>query len=94
MASIASEDDITKFNSSLDTWEHRQGYNITQKDGFVCIDLYERTTIDILQKILEFSNGENRGQREFNLNFIKQNKINFTDGLKEQALKDAFVNSR
>lgn len=93
-SAIASKDAIREYNSYLDSWERKQGYKINQKDGFVSIDSYEKTTIDILHKLLEFSRSGNKGQREFNQNFIRRSNIKFEDPLKEQALKNIFVNSQ
>lgn len=93
-SSIASKQAISNFNASLDSWERGQGYRIKLVNGLACIELYEKTTISILQRLLGFSSSGNKGQREFNQNFIKQNKIYFTDRLKEQALRDVFVDSQ
>lgn len=51
-SSIANERTIAKFNDSLDRWELQQGHQIKCENGFVYINLYEKTTISILQKLL------------------------------------------
>ena len=73
--SIANDEAICKYNSSLDSWESRQGYQINQENGLICIDSYEKTTIDILQRLWDISCNGNKGQRELNRNFIKQSNI-------------------
>lgn len=83
-----------KYNESLDSWEHRQGYGITVADGHVCINSYERDTLTILQKLLVMSSESNNGQKEYNRNFLKQNPLNDVDELKKKAIELAFVNSR
>lgn len=51
-SSVANERTIAKFNDSLDRWELQQGHQIKCENGFVYIDLYEKTTISILQKLI------------------------------------------
>ncbi|MDQ0362176.1 ATP-dependent DNA helicase [Breznakia pachnodae] len=94
MNSIASEEKICKYNSSLDSWESRQGYQIIKEGGYVYIDSYEKTTINILDKLLDLSYKSNKGQRAFNKNYIEKSSISFTDNLKEQALRNVFVDSK
>ena len=91
--SIAGEDEINMYNSQLDSWERRQGYKLNYKEGLVCIDSYEKNTISILKKLKEISNSGNKGQREFNQSFMNQKLIDFTDELKEQTLRNIFINS-
>lgn len=93
LESISSEEEIAAYNEQLDSWERNQGYRINIEDGLVSIDSYEKTTICILEKLLEFSQKGNKGQKEFNQNFLRNSDILFTDELKEQALRDVFVNS-
>lgn len=92
--SIAEKEAIEKYNLHLDSWEHKQGYGIKQEDNHVCIEIYEITTISILQTLQEISSSGNKGQREFNQNFINQSGLDLSDSLKEQALRNAFVDSR
>lgn len=91
---IASEEAIGKFNASLDSWESSQGYQINHENGLICIDSYEKETIDILQRLLDISFIGNKGQQELNRNFIKNSGIDFTDSLKKQTLSDVFVDSQ
>lgn len=90
---IASEDEIRKYNRHLDAWERKQGYKINLVNGIATIDSYEKTTLDILGKLLESSKRGNKGQRELNQRFLNKSKIDFTDELKKQAIKEIFVNS-
>ncbi len=92
--SSVSVAEIQKYNDQLDRWERRQGYQISMTGGFLCIDSYEQTTLFILRKLLEFSNKGNKGQREYNQNFLKLNTMDSADALKKQAIRDVFVNSR
>ncbi len=93
-SSMESQETIQNYNAHLDTWEQKQGHRIKSKDGYVCIELYERTTIRILKKLLKLSSNGNRGQREFNKNYIEQSGLKFSDDLKEQALREIFTESR
>lgn len=91
--SIATEEEILNYNESLDKWELSNGYRINVENGLVSIDSYEKTTICILKRLLEFSKKCNDGQEEYNKNFLKNSSINFNDPLKKQALQNAFVKS-
>ncbi|MCH5259865.1 MAG: AAA family ATPase [Lachnospiraceae bacterium] len=92
---IASDEEIDAFNCHLDDWERRQGYQIMRSAGLVYIDIYQKTTISILQKLQEFSSRGNRGQRAVNEGFVKRNQVILSDDiLKEQALRNIFVNSQ
>ena len=93
-SSIASEEAIDNFNSNLDSWERGEGHRIIQEDDFVCIESYEKTTISILRVLLRLSSYGNKGQREFNKNFIEKNTIDLSDTLKKQAMQNAFVDSQ
>lgn len=91
---IATDSAISNFNNSLDSWEKDQGYQIISIDEFVTIDSYETITISILSRLMEFTKEGNKGQKEYNTNYIKENKIIFEDKQKMFALKNAFVNSK
>lgn len=92
--SIASQEEIKKYNNSLDSWECDNGFLINEENGLLSIDSYESTTLFILRKLLVLSQITNRGQRESNLQYLKQCNINFEDVLKKVALQKVFVNSR
>ena len=92
--SIASEAEIKAYNAQLDNWEREQGYEINIDNGLVSIDSYERTTLRILDKLLELSKIDNQGQKEFNQAYLKNCGIVFEDELKKAALQNVFVNSR
>lgn len=94
MTSDVSVVDIQKYNNQLDNWERRQGYQINLANELVCIDSYEQRTLFILRSLLRFSNKGNKGQREYNRNFLKQSTMDFADDLKKQAIRDVFVNSQ
>ncbi len=91
--SIASEDEINVYNNQLDDWERAHGYKINIDNGLVSIDSYEKTTLSILSKLLEFSKIGNQGQKEFNQAYLKNCGIVFEDEFKKVALQNAFVNS-
>ncbi len=92
--SVASQDEIKKYNASLDQWERNNGFMINEEKGLLSIDSYESTTIFILKKLLKLSKISNRGQKESNLNYLRQCNINFEDSLKKIALQKSFVNSQ
>lgn len=92
--SIASAEEIAIYNAQLDSWERNKGYQINiTAEGLVSIDSYEKTTINILEELLEFSKKGNKGQEEFNKAFLKNCGIVFLDPYKEIALQNVFVNS-
>ena len=92
--SVASQEEIKKYNASLDQWECNNGFLINEENGLLSIDSYESTTLFILQKLLNFSRKTNRGQKEANLRYLRQCNINFEDPLKKVALQKLFVNSQ
>ena len=94
VASVATMEEIKKYNDSLDDWERRNGFLIKEDGGTVTIDSYEYMTLYILEKLLNMSHTANRGQRETNLRYLKQCNINFEDSLKKIALQKLFVNSQ
>lgn len=94
MSTIASEEEINDYNHYLDSWEQSQGYGINLENGIVTIDSYEKATLHILKTLMEFSEYGNKGQRELNQRFLRENASSFSDKLKEQAIRDAFVYSR
>lgn len=91
---IATQDDVQKYNDSLDDWDRNNGLLINTKDKFLSIDSYEKTSIYILEKLLKLSKEGNKGQKEYNAQYLKQCNIEFEDPLKKSALEKAFVNSQ
>lgn len=89
-----SREEIEKYNASLDDWERDNGYLINNENGVVSIDSYERTTLIILERLLKLSKTPNRGQKESNLQYLRQCSIDFRDPLKKLALQKVFVNSQ
>ncbi len=92
--SVASREEVEKYNESLDMWERRNGFRINEKNDLISIDSYESTAIFILEKLLRLSKMSNKGQKESNLRYLKQCNINFEDPLKRIALQKLFVNSQ
>ena len=91
---ILTNDALRKYNTSLDFWEHQQGYGLNLERGLVSIESYENMTISIMKKLIQFSQKGNGGQAEYNQSFLERNKNEFEDKLKEQAIKYVFVNSQ
>ena len=91
-SSIASNEEIEQFNSLLDDWENREGYKVNIKENQVCIDSYEKTTINILKKLIEFSNNSNESRTEDNKKYLKE-CFEEIDDVKKQAIKNVFVKS-
>lgn len=85
---------VEEYNRRLNDWEREQGYEISITDDLLYINSYEQTTLFILEKLLEFSNTGNKGQREYNLEFLKNRSLDSADEMKKSAIKDIFVNSR
>ena len=65
--------DIIRYNSQLDKWERDQGYQIIRESGHICIESYEKSTTYILNELLRRSKIDNKGQKEFNRSFLKNN---------------------
>ncbi|MBQ9685615.1 MAG: AAA family ATPase [Oscillospiraceae bacterium] len=87
-------DSIQEYNRQLDNWEKRQGLAITVEGNLAFIDAYEKSTLEILKRLLASSHVPNKGQKEYNEHFLRQSMIDFTDQKKKEALKSVFVNSR
>lgn len=91
--SVASQEEVDKYNASLDDWEKGQGFSIKTDNKLLFIESYEKTTLSILTKLLSFSKCENKGQKTVNEEYIKAGNIEFDDEIKELALKNAFVHT-
>ena len=91
---IASEQTICKYNDRLDEWEEKKGYRININEGVASIEVYEITTIRILEELIKCSQRGNKGQQELNRKYLNESGIVFGDPMKEVALRNAFVNSR
>ncbi len=93
---IASQEKIDEFNDSLDSWQRTNGDAIIQENGVVYIESFEKTTIQLLRKILCCSVKGNKGQKELNNKFVKtiEKVKEFDDPLKKYVLQNVFVNSQ
>lgn len=96
LTEIASQEEIDEFNSALDSWQRLSGDIIIQEDDLVCIDSFEKKTIELLKRLLEYSNKGNKGQKELNGRFIKniESVKRFDDPSKKQALENIFTDSQ
>lgn len=90
---VATEEAIKRYNVSLDEWEQKQGYNIVEKNGLICIASYYDTTIYILNRLLELSHSTNREQQKKNEHYLNNCGIVWDDPIKKIALSYLFVNS-
>ena len=88
------ENDIKRYNNSLDFWERGQGYCLNQNQNYVYIEFYEQTTLAILKKLLMMAQDGNNRQFNINQKFISNHMELFSDSIKKQAVKYAFVNSK
>lgn len=93
MDSVASQEEVDKYNASLDDWEKGKGFSIKSDNKLLFIESYEKTTLSILTKLISLSKCENKGQKIVNAEYIKRCNIDFDDKIKELALKNAFVNT-
>lgn len=93
---IASQQKIDEFNSSLDSWQRSSGDIILQEGELVCIESFEKKTIELLKRLSEYSTRGNKGQKELNSRFIKniESVKSFDDPLKKQALQNIFTDSQ
>ena len=92
---IATDNAITDYNRSLDDWEKGQGYEIKSVEEFVTIESYEKTTVSILKRLLDFTKEGNKGQKEYNARYLRESKLDLSeDRQKEIALRNIFVDSR
>ena len=85
---------IDTYNSKLTKFDREQGKEIKQYNEYVFIEEYERSTIYILQWLLERSKLGNIGQKKLNEKYIKDKEENLKDPLKKEALKKVFVDSK
>lgn len=93
--SLAEADEINTYNAQLDWWEQSQGYRIKQEKGYIGIELFEKTTINILKILINLSGNGNKGQKQYNQSFLRRGGISYRDDpIKIQAVENAFVNSR
>ncbi|SFP71346.1 UvrD-like helicase C-terminal domain-containing protein [Butyrivibrio proteoclasticus] len=92
---VASVEDIVRYNNSLDSWEKGHGYSILFNDNAVVIDSYERTTINILYRLMSMSiKADSKERKRKNEEYIDSIVENISDENKKIALKYAFVNSQ
>lgn len=91
-STIAPVEKIERFNFHLDNWENREGYKININDNLVCIDSYEKATINILRQLIELSNVSNIVHIEKNKKYLRECTEEIDD-MKKQAIKNAFVKS-
>ncbi len=92
--SVATDEEIHEFNSCLDRWEGGEGHTINHYNDSVFIESYEKSTLNIIQGLLELSCIGNAGQEALNEKFIKDNMTENADPLKVVAIKKAFVKSK
>lgn len=90
---IGSSECIKKYNESLDFWERNNGYMIKEKDGFYCIDGYEKNTLGIIHRLIDMKHVKDNAIQNSNKDYVKQNITNDIDECKKDALINAFVNS-
>ena len=91
---VANEKTICKYNDRLDVWEQKNGYRINITDNIASIEVYEITTLRILEELIKCSQRTNKGQQELNRKYLRECGIVFGDPIKEIALRNAFINSR
>lgn len=94
-------DRIDDYNDYLDSWERKSGFSIGEKSGYFYIDSYVKTTLDILQQLINHSQSGNNGQKALNNSFIKnlrqtygKDLSKFGDEIKIRTLENIFVFSK
>ncbi len=92
--SIATQEEIDEYNKTLNNWEKDKGFSLVLKDGLVTIDSYEKTTISILQKLIELSKIPTPEQERYNASFLEKCSFDLSDDCKRVALKNLFVKSQ
>lgn len=92
---------IKDYNDSLDPWEKDSGFCIKKYGDYYYIDSYAKSTINILQKLLDHSQNGNNGQKALNNSFLNDLRraygddlSSFSDEIKIATLENVFVNSR
>ena len=93
------DENISKFNSMLTDADRQRGVFIKEEDGLVCIDAYERDSINILNELIKYTDSGNDGQEYLNKKYVKENlesMINngVIDDIKSDAMLHVFVNSK
>lgn len=90
------EDDqtITKYNKGLTDWDRKEGLELKEENGYVCLNNYVKNTLHILRVLLDFSTTGNVGQSYLNQNFVKNLDVSDIDEMKISALHKVFVDSK
>ncbi len=87
--------EIDIFNNHLSKFDITQGKEIKQYKDYLYIDEYEKSSIFILNWLLEHSKSGNNGQEIVNNKFIKDNPELFKDDeTKKLAIKKLFCQSK
>lgn len=90
---IKNYDLIEKYNNNLNQWQKDNGYSIIKDNDLVYIDYYEKKTISILKRLIQWANSPCDNQKEKNKKFIRECTLDLSDCLKKRALENLFVNS-
>lgn len=93
-ADINDQKGIEEYNKSIDSWEHKMGNGIYDRDGMLSIQSYVESTVYILSELVKRSRIGNLGQKEYNIAFLKKQVGVINDELKRKALEGVFTKSR
>ena len=92
---------VVEYNDTLDSWERNNGFSIKENDEYFFIDSYVKSTIDILQKLIDRSQIGNNGQKALNSRFVNglrqsygDDLSKFSDEIKITTLENVFVSSK
>lgn len=88
-------------NDSLDSWEKSSGFCIQEDGEYYYIDSYAKSTVDILQKLIDHSKNGNNGQKALNSKFLNglrqaygDDLSGFSDYIKIATIENVFVCSK
>lgn len=85
---------IAEYNKHLTGWDRKQGLELEEKNGYVCLNNYVQNTLCILKWLLELSENGNEGQSYLNRNFVKNLDVSNIDEMKISVLQKVFVDSQ
>ena len=87
-------EDIERYNASLTPWEREQGFEIKKSDEDLYIESYERYTVNIMKRLIEYTLSGNQGQKQLNKIYVKEKEAELKDPIKKSVVENAFTKSK
>ena len=84
---------IQEYNKILSGWDIKQGLELKEEKGYVCLNEYVKNTVRILKYLLQVSENGNNGQKNLNQKFLSDIDKRNIDQSKIVALENVFTDS-